>query len=279
MIEITHLHKRYGSQPVLRDVTARVVPGTVTALIGANGSGKSTLLSAVGRLIPFEAGRIDIAGTGVHDWHHRELARMLSILRQAPRLDLRLTVEEVVEFGRFPHNEGPPTDEDRAAIEDALGLMSLREIRDRSIHELSGGQRQRAFIAMVIAQETRYVLLDEPLNNLDMKYAGRVMAVLTTLAHRRGRAVVVVLHDINMAAAYADTVVALRDGEVVHVGSVEDTMTETVLERVYGVPFPVVRVGERPFCVYHTHPASRAPEQAPEQAPERAPETTPPDHR
>ncbi len=165
-------------------------------------------------------------------------------------------MQELVEFGRFPHNPGRLSDEDRRAVDHAIHFLDLEEIRHRSIHTLSGGQRQRAFIAMVIAQDTQYVLLDEPLNNLDMRYAGRVMAVLATLARSEGKAVVVVVHDINMAAAYADEIVALNDGHIVHAGSVEETMEASIMERIFGVAFPVVRIGEKPFCVHHMDPTA-----------------------
>lgn len=255
MIDIVQLVKRYGKAEVLTGVSTAFQFGTVTALIGANGSGKSTLLSAVGRLIPHEEGTIRIGGEPLTHWDTRTLARHLSILRQSPDIDLRLTVEELVEFGRFPHSSGVLNEADRTAVERAIRYLDLETIRDSSIHTLSGGQKQRAFIAMNVAQDARYLLLDEPLNNLDMRHAGRIMAVLTTLAHRDGKAVVIVLHDINMAAAYADEIVALRDGRVVHVGDVESTMREEIMERVFGVAFPVVQVGRRPFCVYHTTPA------------------------
>ncbi len=251
MITVEHLSKRYGTVPVLDDVGMEIQPGSVTALIGANGSGKSTFLSAVGRLISYDKGTVEIAGERLEAWGTRHLARRLSILRQTLRFDLRLTVEELVEFGRFPHNAGSLTAADRTAVDRALWLMDLESYRTASIHEISGGERQRAFIAMVIAQDTDYALFDEPLNNLDMRHSGRVMAALTTLAHREGKAVAVVVHDINMAAAYADTIVALRDGRVVHTGTVDETMKEPVLEKIFGTAFPVVSVGSRPFCIYH----------------------------
>lgn len=254
MIDIDQIVKRYGTVDVLKGVSMEFRLGTLTALIGANGSGKSTLLSAVGRLVPHEDGVVNVAGEPLTRWDTRSLAQRLAVLRQSPGVDLRLTVEELVEFGRFPHNKGVLTDDDRAAVERAIRYLDLGAIRHASIHTLSGGQKQRAFIAMVIAQDTDYILLDEPLNNLDMRHAGRIMAVLTTLAHRDGRAVVVVLHDINMAAAYADYIVALRDGAVVHAGDIDSTMQESVMERVFGVAFPVVQVGHRPFCIYHMAP-------------------------
>ena len=219
MIDIAKVSKQYGDSVVVDDVTLQLPAQGVTAIIGPNGAGKSTLLSMVSRLLPMSAGQIRVVGLDVTRADSRELARRLAILRQDNHLPLRLTVRDLVAFGRFPHTGGRLTLDDKAHIDRALAYLNLEPLADRYLDDMSGGQRQRAVVAMVLSQDTRYVLLDEPLNSLDMKHAVAMMGTLRRAADELGKTVVLVLHDINFASTYADRIVAMRQGKIAHQGT------------------------------------------------------------
>ncbi len=182
----------------------------------------------------------------------RELARTLAVLRQDNHVGARLTVHDLVEFGRFPHSQGRLTVVDRDHIERAIDYLALHDYRDRFLDELSGGQRQRAFVAMVLAQDTRYVLLDEPLNNLDLRHMAEIMKLLRRMARELDKRVVVVLHDINFAATYADRIVAMRAGRVVADAPAPEIMRPAVLEQVYDTRVDVREIDGRPVAMYYS---------------------------
>ena len=244
MIHIDSVVKRHGSVLAVDDVTLDLRPG-LTAIIGPNGAGKSTLLSAVGRLIQATEGTITIDGLDVSTTPSRQIARRLAILRQDNHLAIRLSVEDLVAYGRFPHGGSGRTPYDRERIEHAIDLLDLQGVRDRFLDELSGGQRQRAFVAMAMAQDTDHLLLDEPLNNLDPRHAVALMTLLRRECARREMTIVVVMHDINVAAQYADDIVAMRDGRVVHHGPVGDVITAPRLADLYETPARVEHLGDR----------------------------------
>lgn len=239
MIQIESLTKSYHGTSVVDRVTLGLPDAGVTTIIGANGAGKSTLLSLVSRIVDPDSGSVVADGVDVFTAPGAEVAKKLSILGQEQHTTARITVRELVEFGRYPYSRGRLTDECRRAVDDAIAYCSLESIEDRPIHELSGGQRQRAYIAMVLAQDTRYVMLDEPLNNLDMVHATGVMRLLRSLADEHRKSIVLVLHDINYASIYSDRIIAMRDGRIVSDGTPAEVITPAVLEEVFGVPFPV----------------------------------------
>ncbi|WP_414896975.1 ABC transporter ATP-binding protein [Rhodovulum sp. YEN HP10] len=257
MITVTDLSKAYGDKPVLSGVTAGIPRGRLTSLIGPNAAGKSTLLMLMARLLRPSGGEIALAGTPVGGIAPHIYARKVATLRQAPGLDLRLSVEELVAFGRFPYSRGRLSREDRAAIDRALAFLSLDELRHRNIDELSGGQRQLAYLAMTIAQETECLLLDEPLNNLDMHHAVEIMRALRQLCDDLGRTVVLVIHDINFAANYSDHILALKDGRLAGCGPVAEIVTEERLRALYDLEFQVLRNGDSVLCNYFTPPIRR----------------------
>ena len=234
MISIDQVSKSYGSSLVLDDITVDLPAGGVTCLIGPNGAGKSTLLSIIARLLGADAGTVTVGGLDVSRTDTRELARTMAVLRQDNQLTVRLTVRDLVSFGRFPHNGGRPTEADHRAVEKAIEWMDLEALATRRLDQMSGGQRQRAFVAMVLAQDTPYVLLDEPLNNLDMTHATQMMRRLRAAADELGRTVVLVLHDVNYASVWADSILALRHGRVAAHGTPAQIMTTPVLEQIYG---------------------------------------------
>lgn len=251
MIEIEGVSHGYGATPVLSDVSLALPRGGVTALIGPNGAGKSTLLGLMSRLLPLQAGRIRIDGMDIARTPSAALALKLAVLRQDTVLGTRLTVRDLVGFGRYPHCHGRPGEGDRQAVEEAIGQFDLGPLAHRFLDELSGGQRQRAFVAMTFAQATDYLLLDEPLNNLDLTHARALMRRLRRLADDHGRTVVIVIHDINYAAAWADRIVAMREGRVTAFGPPEEVIRPDVLEAVYGDRIEVTRQGGRLAALYH----------------------------
>lgn len=251
MIRIEGVSLHIREVEILNDVSLAIPRGGVTALVGPNGAGKSTLLSLVARLRPLQTGIITIDGLPVDATPSRVLARRLAILRQDPGVASRLRVRELVGFGRFPHNRGRATAEDQEVVAEALAAFDLDGLADRFVETLSGGQRQRALVAMAFAQATDYLLLDEPLNNLDMAYARDLMKRLRALADERGRAVVVVLHDLNHAAAWADRIVCMRAGHIAAVGAPAEILTPGMLRRVFGYAMRVETFDGRPFVLHH----------------------------
>lgn len=252
MIALEGATKRYGHTTVLDDVTVSFGEEGVTALIGPNGAGKSTLFGLVGRLIAPDAGTVTVDGEDVRTASSRDLARTLAVLRQDNHIAARLTVEDLVEFGRFPHSGGRLTVEDRDHIERAIDYLDLQPFRHRFLDELSGGQRQRAFIAMVLAQDTKYVLLDEPLNNLDLKHMTEIMKLVRRMADELGKRIVVVLHDINFAATYSDRIVAMRGGRIVADAACADIMRPEVLGAVYDTAVEVREIDGKPVALYYS---------------------------
>ncbi|WP_066270923.1 iron ABC transporter ATP-binding protein [Hydrogenophaga palleronii] len=241
MITVHNLHKAYGGRAVLSDVNAAFPARCVSSLIGPNGAGKSTLLMTMARLLAPTQGEVRIDGRPVSDIRIADYARRVATLRQTPDFNLRLTVRELVAFGRFPHSRGALTAADQRAIDEALDFLSLQPLRHAHVDELSGGQRQMAFLAMTIAQQTDTLLLDEPLNNLDMRHAVQIMRALRRLCDEHGRTVVLVVHDINFAANYSDHIVAMKGGAVHAAGSVDEVVTEAGLQALYGLDFQITR--------------------------------------
>lgn len=251
MISLSNVTKSYGKSTVLGPVTLDIPAGGITALVGPNGAGKSTLLTIVGRLTDASTGTVTVGGHDVTKAKSRELAKVVSILRQENHFVTRLTVRELVGFGRFPHSQGRLTADDKQHIDRAIEFLDLTALENRYLDQLSGGQRQRAYVAMVLAQDTDYILLDEPLNNLDMKHAVAMMGQLRRAADELGKTFVIVIHDINFAAAYADNIIALTDGQLAHSGSPKDLMTTETLEQVFGTPIQVRHDGDYPLAVYY----------------------------
>src|SRR5690606_25701635 len=179
-----------------------------------------------------------------------DFSKRVSILKQSNFMNVRLTIRELVSFGRFPHSKGRLTAEDIRIVDQAMDYMELMDMQHSYLDELSGGQRQRAFTAMTIAQDTDYILLDEPLNNLDMKHSVQIMKILRRLVDDLGKTVVIVLHDINFASVYSDRIVALKDGRVVKDGPTNDIITSDSLKEIYDMDIPIKQMNNCRICVY-----------------------------
>lgn len=250
MIEVKNINKSYGSKKVVDNVSFNIEEGKITSFIGPNGAGKSTVLSMISRLLDADSGEVFIDGKEIKTWNSKELSKKLSILKQSNSLNIRLTIRELVSFGRFPYCEGKLKKEDEKFVDDALNYMQLTDIQDKYLDELSGGQKQRAYIAMILAQDTDYILLDEPLNNLDMKHSAEMMKMLRQMVNDFGKTIVIVIHDINFASCYSDTIVALKDGKLVKHTITEDMITEKNLSCLYDMNFNIREVNNQKICVY-----------------------------
>lgn len=248
---IKELTKKYDGKPVVDSVSFEIPKGKVLSLIGPNGAGKSTVMGIISRLIARDEGLVDFNGKDIGRWKSRELSKKLAILTQSNNIQMKLTVQELVSFGRFPYSGSRITPEDREIIDRAISYMELEEFRDRYIDELSGGQRQRALIAMVIAQDTDYVLLDEPTNNLDIYHATNMMKIARRLCDELGKTVVLVLHEINYAAFYSDYICAFADGRIAKFGTVDEVMTKENLSEIYKVDFEIQMIEGKPLSIYY----------------------------
>ncbi len=250
MIEVKNISKSYGSKKVVDNVSFNIEEGKITSFIGPNGAGKSTVLSIISRLLDCDSGEVFIDGKEIKDWDTKELSKKLSILKQSNTLNIRLTIRELVSFGRFPYCEGKLKKEDEKFVDDALSYMKLEDIQHKFLDELSGGQKQRAYIAMILAQDTDYILLDEPLNNLDMKHSAEMMRMLRQMVNDFGKTIIIVIHDINFASCYSDTIVALKDGKLINHTTTEDMITEGNLSCLYDMNFNIREINSQKICIY-----------------------------
>lgn len=248
---ILDLNKKYNGKTVVNSVSFEIPKGKVLSLIGPNGAGKSTVMGMISRLIAKDSGVINFEDKDLSEWKSKELAKKLSILTQHNNIQMKLTVRELVAFGRFPYSGNHLTAEDNEMIDQAIAYMELQEFENRFIDELSGGQRQRAYIAMVIAQDTEYVLLDEPTNNLDIYHASNMMRTVRRLCDELGKTVILVLHEINYAAFYSDYICALVDGKIAKFGTVEEVVNKKTLSEIYKVDFEINYVDGKPLSVYY----------------------------
>lgn len=227
----------YADRPVIHDLSLAVPPGRITAIVGANACGKSTLLRCLSRLLRPERGQVLLDGKSVHRIPPRELARQLGLLPQSLVAPDGVTVADLVSRGRHPHQGmlGRWTREDDLAVASALEATGTADLADREVDELSGGQRQRVWIAMSLAQQTDILLLDEPTTFLDISHQVEVLDLLTDLNRDRGATIVMVLHDLNLAARYADVLVAMTDGRIHAAGPPEAVLTPGTIREVFGL--------------------------------------------
>ena len=239
---------RSGDEPVINGESIRVTPGEVTALVGPNGSGKSTLLKGLADQLAPDSGTVRLDGTDVHNLSTKELARKLGLLSQENVSPDSITVEKLVEHGRYPHRGffDSLAEADRAAVDRAISLAGISHLRDREVGSLSGGQKQLVWIAMVLAQETGILLLDEPTTFLDLHHQLEVMGIVETLRDESDITVILVLHDINQAARYADHMVALKEGAIHARGSPKEVVTEELLAEVFEIDARVERTEHGP---------------------------------
>ena len=243
----TRLHARdlrlaYGERVVVDGLDIDVVDGTITGVIGPNGCGKSTLLRALGRLLQPKQGQVLLDGKRIHKMSTKEVARVLGLLPQSPAAPEGLSVADLVARGRHPHQawyrQWSGGDED--AVAEALEMTGILELAERGVDELSGGQRQRGWLSIALAQGTDLLLLDEPTTYLDLSHQVDVLDLIGRLHDDSGRTVVMVLHDLNLAARYVDRLVAMKDGAIVAEGLPHEVLTESLLAEVFDLKARVI---------------------------------------
>ena len=241
-LQARDLQLGYGDNVVVHELDLDVLDGTVTAVIGPNGCGKSTLLRALGRLLPARHGHVLLDGRRIDRTPTREVAKVLGVLPQSPIAPEGLTVADLVARGRHPHQRWYRqwSTDDESAVAEALAWTGMTEFATRTLDQLSGGQRQRAWISMALAQGTDVLLLDEPTTYLDLAHQVDVLDLVERLNREMGRTVVMVLHDLNLAARYAGRLVAMRAGRIVASGAPSDVLTEDLLYDVFGLDARVV---------------------------------------
>lgn len=250
-MRVKDLSKSYDGKLVVDGVNFEIPKGKILSLIGPNGAGKSTVMGMISRLIASDSGLIDFEGKPLQKWKSRELSKRLAILTQSNNIQMKLTVRELVNFGRFPYSGSHLTQEDEKIVDKAIAYMELTEMQDQFIDELSGGQRQRAYIAMVIAQDTEYVLLDEPTNNLDIYHSTNMMKIVRRLCDELGKTVILVLHEINYAAFYSDYICAFVNGKIAKFGTVDEVITKENLSEIYNVDFEIMKIEGKPLSIYY----------------------------
>jgi len=250
MISIRNARKHYAEEVRIGPLNIDIPKAGITSLIGPNGAGKSTTLLMIGRLLRMDEGQITVANMDVARTKSEDLAKILTILRQENHFVTRLTVRQLVGFGRFPYSKGRLTKEDEAIISKYIDFFQLTDLEHRYLDELSGGQRQRAYVAMVLCQETEYVLLDEPLNNLDIARSVQMMEHLRRAADEFGKTFVLVMHDINFAAKYSDRICAMKNGQIAAFGTVEEIMKPELLTDIFETKIDIIQGPYGPIAIY-----------------------------
>lgn len=250
MINIASVKKVYNDEVAIGPLDIDIPKAGLTSLIGPNGAGKSTTLLMIGRLLDMDQGHIKVADMDVSKTKSEDLAKILTILRQENHFVTRLTVRQLVGFGRFPYSKGRLTKTDEDRISKYIDFLGLSDLENRYLDELSGGQRQRAYVAMVLCQETEYVLLDEPLNNLDVARSVQMMDHLRHAADKFGRTILTVMHDINFAAKYSDRICAMKDGKIAAFGTVEEVMKGDILTDIFETKIEIIQGPHGPVAIY-----------------------------
>ncbi|MYL71567.1 ATP-binding cassette domain-containing protein [Halobacillus litoralis] len=250
MIKIHNARKTYAEKVKIGPLDIEIPKAGFTSLIGPNGAGKSTTLLMIGRLLNMDEGQIKVANMDVSSTKSNDLAKIVTILRQENHFVTRLTVRQLAGFGRFPYSKGRLTREDEEIISKYIDFLDLTDLEHRYLDELSGGQKQRAYVAMVLCQETEYVLLDEPLNNLDVARSVQMMQYLRHVADEFGRTILTVMHDINFAAKYSDKICAMKDGQISAFGTVEEVMNPDLLTDIFETEIEIMHGPYGPLAVY-----------------------------
>ncbi|BAZ43755.1 ferrichrome ABC transporter, ATP-binding protein [Chondrocystis sp. NIES-4102] len=252
-LETQKLTLAYEGAPIVRNLNLSIPTGKITVLVGANGCGKSTLLRGLARLLKPQSGTVYLDGKDISRLDSKTVAQRLAMLTQSPTAPFGLTVKDLVAMGRYPYQNWlqPSSKEDQAKIQEALSITTLTELADQPLDSLSGGQRQRAWIAMVLAQDTNILLLDEPTTYLDLAHQVELLDLLQLLHQTKGKTIVMVLHDLNLACRYADYLIAVQKGKVYGVGTPQQVMTEVMVQEVFGLKCQIIPdpIAGTPMCI------------------------------
>lgn len=264
VLKVENLSAGYEQKVVVDHVNLTIPTGKISVIMGANGCGKSTLLKAMTRIISPQSGKVTLNGESIHKMNPKKLARVCGMLPQTPVVPEGVTVSDLVMRGRYPHQKflHKQTKEDLKAVTEAMEIMNIIELADRSIYELSGGQRQRVWIATALAQETEILFLDEPTTFLDMNYQVEILDLMTELNRQKQITIVMVLHDINMAARYAHYLYAMKDGKIWAEGSPKEIISREMIFNVFSMDSCIIQdpVAGTPYVIpigrHFKHPES-----------------------
>ena len=252
-ISTKNLNISYGNLDIVKDLNLDIPKGKITTIIGSNGCGKSTILKTIARIIQPKSGDIFVNNINIKDQSPKELAKAVAVLPQSPQAPSGLTVEELIAYGRFPHQKGfgKMRKEDNDIVTWALQSTGIEEFRDRPIEALSGGQRQRAWIAMALAQQTDILILDEPTTYLDLSHQLEILKLLEELNRKQGTTIVMVIHELNNAARFADHMIGVKKGKVICQGSAEEVMTKENLKELFNIDAEIVQDprNNKPVCL------------------------------
>lgn len=242
-IEIKNLNISYGNMEIVKDLNLKIPKGKITTIIGANGCGKSTILKTIARIIKPTRGSIYLNGNKIEQMSSKEIAKVMAVLPQGPKAPAGLTVGELVSYGRFPHQKGMANmnKEDIEIVNHALDITGILKFKDRPLDALSGGQRQRAWIAMALAQETEILLLDEPTTYLDLAHQLEILKLLEDLNKNQGRTIIMVVHELNNAARFADYMISVKNGKVISEGTANEVMTKENLKEIFNIDAEIVK--------------------------------------
>ncbi len=252
-ISTKNLNISYGNLDIVKDLNLNIPKGKITTIIGANGCGKSTILKTIARILQPKSGDIYVNGKNIKDQSSKELAKTMAVLPQSPQAPSGLTVEELISYGRFPHQKGfgKLKKEDNDIVTWALEVTGIKEFRDRQIEALSGGQRQRAWIAMALAQQTDILVLDEPTTYLDLAHQLEVLKLLEELNKKQGTTIVMVIHELNNAARFADHMIGIKKGKIACQGNAYEVMTKENLKELFNIDAEIVQDPrtQKPVCI------------------------------
>ena len=252
MLKLDNIHFSYGDRPILNGITFEVSGSEVFGIIGPNGSGKTTLLRNISKLLNPSKGIVMLDGKQTHKMKIKDFAKIVSVVHQTEEYETSFTVKEVVSMGRNPHIDRFDSFDatDMEAVDKAMKLTDTFQFKDRLLGELSGGERQRVFIARAIAQETRIMVLDEPINHLDIFHQIEILRLIRKLSHDHGKMIVITLHDLNLAARYCDTLLLLKDGNQVSLGVPENIIDKQIIKDVYSIDANVSLDGQGKVQIY-----------------------------
>lgn len=252
-ISTKNLNISYGNLDIVKDLNLDIPKGKITTIIGSNGCGKSTILKTIARIIQPKSGDIFVNNINIKEQSPKELAKTMAVLPQSPQAPSGLTVEELIAYGRFPHQKGfgKMKKEDNDIVTWALQSTGIEEFRERPMEALSGGQRQRAWIAMALAQQTDILILDEPTTYLDLAHQLEILKLLEELNRKQGTTIVMVIHELNNAARFADHMIGVKKGKVVCQGSADEVMTKENLKELFNIDAEIVKDSRnnKPVCL------------------------------
>ena len=252
-IRTENLNISYGNLDIVKNLNLEIPKGKITTIIGANGCGKSTILKTIARILTPKSGEIFINEKNIKNQSSKDLAKNMAVLPQSPQAPKGLTVEELIAYGRFPHQRGfgRLKEEDEDIVTWALEVTGIKEFRDRPIEALSGGQRQRAWIAMALAQQTEILVLDEPTTYLDLAHQLEVLNLLKELNEKHNTTIVMVIHELNNAARFADHMIGIKKGQIACEGTAHEVMTKENLKKLFNIDAEIVEDprSNKPVCI------------------------------